>query len=580
MNIEGLSEQTLLKLIGMGCIRSFPDIFELETYREEIIEMDGFGEKSCRNLLDSIEAARNTTPARVLTALGIPGVGVTMANQIARACRNRWQTIQALTEEELLDAACSFDSDVNTHGTHVAGIAAGGGFDTPYQGVANESDMILVATTMQNSDIVDGVDYIFKESERLGRPCVVNLSLGDGIGGHDGTNFMDIMLDRMVGPGKIITVAMWLRDSSAQVYPFVTLAKKDKDLRQMLVGAINRQTACILIDPYANGFNEGPTGSEWESDRTEMKKELHERKWEIDSLCYPIRLAYHYWKEIGDTSVFDSKWEQAMEAVYRTFREQQRKDSLGPYRFSRVTDRQGDTLLNDGWGSPVNPVGLIVSSFRPSDDATLFGFLVPSNLFAITSLRQVAEILRVVRNNTDLAGRCEALAGEVEEAVKKYAIVEHPEFGKVYAFEVDGYGSRVFMDDANVPSLLALPFLGCVDVNDPVYQNTRRLVLSPSNPYFFKGKAGEGIGGPHIGFNYIWPMSLIMRATTSNDEKEIRYCIETLRDTDGGTGFMHESFHKDNPSDYTRSWFAWTNTLFGELIVKLQSEGKLKDLLG
>ena len=311
-----------------------------------------------------------------------------------------------------------------------------------------------------------------------------------------------------------------------------------------------------------------------------MKKELHERKWEIDSLCYPIRLAYHYWKEVGDTSVFDNKWEQAMEAVYRTFREQQRKDSLGPYRFSRVTDRQGDTLLNDGWGSPVNPVGLIVSSFRPSDDATLFGFLVPSNLFAINSLRQVAEILRAVRNNTDLAGRCEALAGEVEEAVKKYAIVEHPEFGKVYAFEVDGYGSRVFMDDANVPSLLALPFLGCVDVNDPIYQNTRRLVLSPSNPYFFKGKAGEGIGGPHIGFNYIWPMSLIMRATTSNDEKEIRYCIETLRDTDGGTGFMHESFHKDNPSDYTRSWFAWTNTLFGELIVKLQSEGKLKDLLG
>ena len=374
--------------------------------------------------------------------------------------------------------------------------------------------------------------------------------------------------------------AMWLRDSGAQVWPYVQLANSDPELKTMLAGVINRQFKCINIDPYANAFNDGPKGGEWMSDLTDMKPELHERKWEIDSLCYPIRLAYHYWKEIGDTSVFDNKWEKAMEAVYRTFREQQRKDSLGPYRFSRVTDRQGDTLLNDGWGSPVNPVGLIVSSFRPSDDATLFGFLVPSNLFAITSLRHVAEILRAVRNNTDLAGRCEALANEVEEAVKKYAIVEHPEFGKVYAFEVDGYGSRVFMDDANVPSLLALPFLGCVDVNDPVYQNTRRLVLSPSNPYFFKGKAGEGIGGPHIGFNYIWPMSLIMRATTSNDEKEIRYCIETLRDTDGGTGFMHESFHKDNPSDYTRSWFAWTNTLFGELIVKLQSEGKLKDLLG
>ena len=334
-----------------------------------------------------------------------------------------------------------------------------------------------------------------------------------------------------------------------------------------------------MIDPYANAFNEGPTGSEWEKDRTEMKKELHERKWEIDSLCYPIRLAHQYWKVTGDTSVFDDNWVKAMEAVYRTFREQQRKDGLGPYRFSRVTDRQSDTLLNDGWGAPVNPVGLIVSSFIPSHDATLFGFLVPSNLFAVTSLRQAAEILREVKNNTDLASRCEALANEVDAAIKKYAIVEHPEFGKVYAFEVDGYGGCVFMDDANVPSLLALPFLGCVDVNDPVYQNTRRLVLSASNPYFFKGKAGEGIGGPHIGFDYIWPMSLIMRATTSSDEKEIRYCLETLRDTDGGTGFMHESFHKDDPSKYTRSWFAWTNTLFGELILKLQAEGRLTDLI-
>ncbi|MDR1202185.1 MAG: glycoside hydrolase family 125 protein [Tannerellaceae bacterium] len=371
--------------------------------------------------------------------------------------------------------------------------------------------------------------------------------------------------------------AMWLRDSSAQVYPYVVLAKKEKALQDMLVGVINRQVECILIDPYANAFNNGPLGSEWESDHTDMKKELHERKWEIDSLCYPMRLAYHYWKETGDTSVFDDKWVAAVEAILKTFKEQQRKDSLGPYRFSRTTNRQGDTLLNDGWGSPVNPVGLIVSSFRPSDDASLFGFLIPSNLFAVTSLRQVAEMLRKIKNNNDLAGRCEALANEVEAAVKKYAIVEREGFGKVYAYEVDGFGNYVCMDDANVPSLLALPFLGCVDVNDPIYQNTRRLVLSKSNPYFFKGKAGEGIGGPHIGFDFIWPMSIIMRATTSTDEEEIRYCIQTLRDTDGGTGFMHESFHKDNPSNFTRKWFAWANTLFGELIIKLIDQGKLND---
>lgn len=372
--------------------------------------------------------------------------------------------------------------------------------------------------------------------------------------------------------------AMWLRDSSAQVYPYVVLAKNDKKLQKMLQGVIHRQAACILIDPYANGFNEGPTGSEWESDHTEMKKELHERKWEIDSLCYPIRLAYHYWKETGDGSVFDDEWLKAMERVYQTFIEQQRKNNNGPYQFGRTTAKQSDTLLN-GFGSPVKPVGLIVSSFRPSDDATIFGFLIPSNLFAITSLRQLAEIVRTVKNNTEFAGRCEALASEVEAAVKKYGIIEHPEFGQIYAFEVDGFGGRNLMDDANVPSLLALPFLGCVDINDPIYQNTRRFVWSQANPYFFKGSAAEGIGGPHIGIDYVWPMSLIMLANTSNDEKEIRYCIETIRDTEAGTGFIHESFHKDDPKDYTRPWFAWANTLFGELIIKLQSEGRLQDLL-
>ncbi len=369
--------------------------------------------------------------------------------------------------------------------------------------------------------------------------------------------------------------AMWLRDSSAQVFPYVALSGKDKALKNMLIGVINRQTKCILIDPYANGFNEGPTGSEWETDETDMKPELHERKWEIDSLCYPIRLAYHFWQTTQDTSAFDDNWEKAMEAVYKTFIEQQRKENLGPYKFTRKTDRQGDTLLNFGYGSPVKPVGLIVSSFRPSDDATLFGFLIPSNMFAVTSLKQLSEMLRKIRKNEAFAKRCDTLANEVEQAVKEYGIVEHPKYGKVYAFEVDGFGSHVFMDDANVPSLLAMPYLGCVEINDPIYQNTRKLILSEDNPYFFKGKAAEGIGGPHIGFNYIWPMSIVMRANTTNDPKEIKMCVDMLRNTDGDTGFMHESFNKDNPADFTRSWFAWSNTLFGELILRLVNEKKL-----
>lgn len=372
--------------------------------------------------------------------------------------------------------------------------------------------------------------------------------------------------------------AMWLRDSSAQVFPHIQFANDDPKVKTMLAGVINRQTWCINIDPYANGFNEGPTGSEWESDFTDMKKELHERKWEIDSLCYPLRLAYHYWKVTGDASVFDEHWLAAIDNILRTFKEQQRKEDVGPYTFLRVTDRQLDTVCNQGKGNPVNPVGLIASVFRPSDDATTFLFLVPSNFFAVSSLRKAAEILTEVNGDSVKAEECLALASEVETALKKYATYNHPEFGTIYAFEVDGFGNRFLMDDANVPSLLAMPYLGDVDVNDPIYQNTRRFVWSESNPYFFKGTAGEGIGGPHIGYDMVWPMSIMMKAFTSQDDQEIKKCIEMLMTTDAGTGFMHESFNKDNPEDFTRSWFAWQNTLFGELILKLVNEGKV-DLL-
>lgn len=386
----------------------------------------------------------------------------------------------------------------------------------------------------------------------------------------------DGMDDTFVYTGDIH--AMWLRDSGAQVWPYVQLANEDEELRRMLAGVINRQFKLINIDPYANAFNDGPTGGEWMSDFTDMNPNVHERKWEIDSHCYPIRLAYEYWKVTGDTSVFGDVWEKAISNILKTLKEQQRKDGLGPYSFMRTTARQLDTKCCRGYGNPVNPVGLIVSSFRPSDDATTFDFLVPSNFFAVTSLRKAAEILVEVNGNKTLAKECRALADEVDKALKKYAVVEHPKFGKIYAFEVDGFGNSYLMDDSNAPSLLSMAYLGDVDINDPIYQNTRRFVWSEYNPYFFKGTAGEGIGGPHVGYDMVWPMSIMMKAFTSQSDKEIKRCIETLMTTDAGTGFMHESFHKDDPANFTREWFAWQNTLFGELILKLIADGKL-DLL-
>lgn len=372
--------------------------------------------------------------------------------------------------------------------------------------------------------------------------------------------------------------AMWLRDSGAQVWPYVQFAAQDEHLKRMIAGVINRQFLSITIDPYANAFNDGPTGGHWMTDGTEMNPNDHERKWEIDSQCYPIRLAHEYWKVTGDTSIFGDKWIDGMKAILSTLREQQRKEGHGSYRFTRVTDRQLDTKCCNGMGNPVKPCGLIASSFRPSDDATTFEFLIPSNFFAVTSLRKAAEILDTVNQDTLMAGECRALADEVETALKENAVVYHPKFGNIYAFEVDGFGNSYLMDDANVPSLLALAYLGDVAPDNPVYRNTRRFVLSDSNPYFFKGTAGEGIGGPHIGYDMIWPMSIMMRAFTSTDDNEIRDCIVMLMNTDAGTGFMHESFHKDNPENFTRAWFAWQNTLFGELILKLIHDGKLSVL--
>jgi meiotically up-regulated gene 157 (Mug157) protein len=369
---------------------------------------------------------------------------------------------------------------------------------------------------------------------------------------------------------------MWLRDSTAQVWPYLPLTNNDENLKALIAGVVHRQTQCVLIDPYANAFNKHPEpDGEWMSDHTDMKPELHERKWEIDSLCYTVRLAHGYWKTTGDTSVFDADWQKAAALIVKTFKEQQRKQGPGPYKFERTTSRQLDTLSNGGYGRPLKPVGLINSSFRPSDDAATFGFLIPSNLFAVTSLKQLAEISEMVTGDKKFANECRALAGEVNKAIQKYAIKEHEKYGLVYAYEVDGYGNALFMDDANIPSLLALPYLGCVDKTDPVYLNTRKLVWSEDNPYFFKGKAAEGIGGPHIGYDMVWPMSIIMKALTSTDEKEISKCLKTLVNTDGGTGFMHESFHKNNPENFTRKWFAWANTLFGELILELAENKQL-----
>lgn len=370
--------------------------------------------------------------------------------------------------------------------------------------------------------------------------------------------------------------AMWLRDSGAQVWTYISYVKDDPELAKLIRGVILQQFEFICLDPYANAFlNDTTQVSHWAKDYTQMKPGVHERKYELDSLCYPLRLAYQYWLLTGDTSIFGDLWKKTVDEILALMREQQRAN--GPktsYRFQRTTHFLHDTSSNYGYGHPAKHCGMVASAFRPSDDSQIFPYLIPSNFFAESVLRKAAVILRKVNKDEARAKECQAIADDIRRGLNEHATVEHPKYGKVYAFEVDGFGSHLLMDDANAPSLLSLPYLcpELVPVDDPVYQNTRRMIWSQDNPYFFTGTVNGtevgAIGSPHTGLGKVWPMSIIMKGLTSKDINEQKECVNLLIQTDGGTGFMHESFNPSNPRDFTRSWFAWANGLFGELVIR------------
>lgn len=382
--------------------------------------------------------------------------------------------------------------------------------------------------------------------------------------------------------------AMWLRDSGAQVWPYISLIAQDKNLKNLIKGIINQQLRYLLTDPYANAFRATEGQSEWANDYTNMSPMVHERKWELDSPCYVLRLIYGYWENSKDNLLIKSDlFINALEKVLDIFKEQQRIDGNNKttYKFGRKTHAMHDTTSNYGYGHPIKPNGMIASMFRPSDDCCLFPFLVPSNFMAQDVLKKTASMMREVWNiegqiimpesgevklHEYLIATAETMADEIGNALKEHAIVQHAEFGNVYAYEVDGFGSHLLQDDANVPSLLSLPYLVSNDIYDEeVYQNTRRMILSKNNPYYFEGKDGCGIGSQHTSLDNIWPMSLIMQALTSKDKTEIEKCLHILVNTTANTYLMHESFNKDNANQYTREWFAWANTLFGELILKI-----------
>jgi uncharacterized protein len=374
----------------------------------------------------------------------------------------------------------------------------------------------------------------------------------------DGTTF--------VATGDI--AAMWLRDSSAQVETYLRVAEHDPDLRKVLEGVTRRQAAYVAVDPYANAFNERPADGHHGTDMPQPGPWVWERKYELDSLCYPIRFAYGLWSTANTTDHLTKDVRAMFSTIVDVMRTEQDHESSSPYRFQRKTTLPTETLTRGGMGAPTAPTGMVWSGFRPSDDACTYGFLVPANMFAVVSLGQLAEMLRDVYRENDAADEADRLAAEIHDGIEMHGVMHHPEFGRIYAYEVDGLGNQLLCDDANIPSLLSAPYLGYCDPDDPTYLATRAFVLSKANPYYYVGSHARGVGSPHTYPGWIWPMALSMQAMTATTDDEVGACVDMLLRTTGGTGLMHESFDVNDPTRYSRDWFGWANSLFAELILR------------
>jgi uncharacterized protein len=365
--------------------------------------------------------------------------------------------------------------------------------------------------------------------------------------------------------------AMWLRDCVCQVWPYLPYMNKDKKLKRMIEGLINQTVKCILWDPYGTCFYEDfKEVSFWSTEKYPIKPGVHHQKWEINSLLFIIRLCDEYYKITNDKTPFDETWEKAMLLIVKTLKEQQRFDGPGPYKHSRAYGDLLEGIANDGYGKLTRKNGMIHATHR-QDDMCVLPLYVPDNLMAIVELDHLARLFRTITNNEEAAKACETMRAQITRGVSEDAIIEHKIFGNIYAFEVDGYGGRILEEESTVPSLMSLPYIGYCDVNDLVYQNTRKWLLSEWNPQYVKGKFTEGIGSTHYPQppKRIWSLSDINRVMTSTSDEEIRFCLNQLKNSDAGTGFMHETYIVDEPEKYTRSWFSWVNSYFGEMIIKL-----------
>jgi meiotically up-regulated gene 157 (Mug157) protein len=372
--------------------------------------------------------------------------------------------------------------------------------------------------------------------------------------------------------------AMWLRDSVFQTLPYIQFANKDEKIKKMFLNLIKRHTKSILIDPYANAFNKDEFISPWQTDETykivngkrihAMNPKIWERKYELDSIISTLYLADRYYKMTNDSSFVNSEWIKGIYTILNVAEQQslstdEEDEKGGPQYFFQRSAKESFDSLHHGRGNPTGSCGLIKSAFRGSDDATLFQYNIPENAFASATFLKLSEL--ILKHDESLSKKLAELGKNLRENIFKHGVFE--ENGKKYfAYEIDCYGNHYFMDDPNYPSLTSLPFFGFIDKDNEIYKYTRSKILSKANPYYFKGKIGDGLGSPHSQRQYIWPLFTIMRVLTTDDKNEIINGINLLLETAKSTGFMHESVNVNNVEEFTRPWFAWANSFFGYMI--------------
>jgi len=355
---------------------------------------------------------------------------------------------------------------------------------------------------------------------------------------------------------------MWTRDSAAQLHPYIPLASDSPEFQSLLEGALRSQAKYIAIDPYSNAYHK--TWKNYDDARLLRGGYVFTGNYEMDSGAYFLRFLKSYADVVPTSAILrEPQIHEAVTILMKLYRlEQNHSNSQYKYPLAPPWELPGGPN-----GKPVGYTGMVWNAFRPSDDPHTFGYHIPGNLFLASYLPFVGNVAKEVWQDEELARYAEELRNDILNGVERYG-TKSVDGKTVYCYETDGLGHCNLMDDANVPSLLSIPYLdpSGEHYNREIYTNTREFILSDKNPWFFQGSVASGIGSPHTGKNMIWPMSLIMQAFTTESPKEkldlIKLVMNSAKDD-----VLRESFNKDNKQKTTREWFAWPNALFAELVM-------------